>query len=204
MAIEPSKQDTVQRQCAWCARPFWTRAFLIRQGQGRFCTQRCAKAHRSEQTDKDESILARLEKYTIRRGDDECWSWTAFKHRGYGRLRIKTGAAEGAHRISYRLRVGPIPDGMTVLHRCDNPECTNPRHLFLGTNIDNNLDRDRKGRAAKGEKAGKAKLTTEAVLIIRAMHPLTAERVGELSERFGVQRQTIHAVAARETWRHVA
>ena len=65
------------------------------------------------------------ERYVVRRGDDECWDWSAFKHKGYGRLNVaapgKPRRIVGAHRVSYQLHVGPIPDGMTVLHRCDNP-----------------------------------------------------------------------------------
>lgn len=82
---------------------------------------------------------------------------------GYGRLRI-AGRWDLAHRVAYILRSGPIADGLCVLHRCDNPCCVNPKHLFVGTKTDNALDRDRKNRQAKGDRHGmrRKKLLREA------------------------------------------
>lgn len=75
-----------------------------------------------------------------------CWEWTGWrKETGYGRVRID-GRILYAHRVSWILANGPIPDDLRVLHRCDNPPCVNPDHLFLGTQGDNNADRDAKGR----------------------------------------------------------
>lgn len=83
------------------------------------------------------------------RGHEECWEWTASrKERGYGvfsRPGHNNGALK-AHRVSWELANGPIPDGLCVLHRCDNPPCVNPAHLFLGTIADNNRDMSLKGR----------------------------------------------------------
>lgn len=103
-----------------------------------------------------------------KRAPDECWPWTRKLHKGddsasglgYGRLLVD-GRIERAHRVSYMLFVGPIPDELCVLHRCDNPPCVNPAHLFLGTRADNNADRDAKGRSAR-------KLTWAQVQELRA------------------------------------
>lgn len=78
----------------------------------------------------------------------ECWAWTGRKDAfGYGVVQLGRGEPRtGAHRVSWELHVGPIPEGMQVLHHCDNPECTNPSHLFLGTPLDNMLDASAKGR----------------------------------------------------------
>ena len=73
----------------------------------------------------------------------ECWLWTAGKSGGYG---VVGHNSQKAHRVAWELTIGPIPQGMQVLHRCDNPPCVNPEHLFLGTNHDNMLDRQAKGR----------------------------------------------------------
>lgn len=95
----------------------------------------------------------RTDKYLERRFDekvkfgksDECWEWLGWRLDGYGRMRWR-GRVQGAHRVSWFLMYGEIPDGMLVLHHCDNRGCVNPDHLFLGTNQDNIDDRERKGR----------------------------------------------------------
>lgn len=82
---------------------------------------------------------------------DGCWTWTRSKdtRMGYGRLHVR-GLSTVAHRASWQIQTGPIPSGMCVLHRCDNPPCVRPDHLFLGTKGDNNADRDSKGRGRPG------------------------------------------------------
>lgn len=78
--------------------------------------------------------------------DQECWLWNASRIKdGYGKFSV-SGVYQQSHRISWQLTNGPIPDGLCVLHRCDNPPCVNPNHLFLGTNLDNVRDMFAKGR----------------------------------------------------------
>lgn len=80
----------------------------------------------------------------------DCWVWKGSKAgAGYGVLGIDYKSVY-AHRFSYELHFGPIPDNLCVLHKCDNPPCVNPDHLFLGTQLDNMDDRNRKGRTHKG------------------------------------------------------
>ncbi len=80
-----------------------------------------------------------------------CWIWTAgLSKSGYGKFAPSHRQTVGAHRVSYELFNGEIPDGMCVLHRCDNPPCVNPHHLFLGTQVDNVADRNSKNRQARG------------------------------------------------------
>ena len=83
--------------------------------------------------------------------DDECWNWTAFKRAGYGRFRFN-GKIYDAHRFAWLLMNGEIPDGMVVLHSCDNPSCCNLKHLSLGTQKENVADCIEKGRRASDKK----------------------------------------------------
>jgi hypothetical protein len=97
-----------------------------------------------------------------------------------------------AHRVAFERVNGPIPDGMMVLHSCDNRRCINPAHLRLGTHDDNMRDRLDRGRTAKGERHGRAKLTDEQAEYIRRA-PLSARA---LAEDFGVTKATIFAIRA--------
>lgn len=89
---------------------------------------------------------------------DYCWIWqgkaTCGKSRKYGQFSIKNKSVE-VHRFSWQLANGPIPKGMNILHKCDNPICVNPDHLFIGTNLDNIKDKMAKGRW----KGGRPKFT---------------------------------------------
>lgn len=98
----------------------------------------------------EERFWEKVEKLT------DCWVWTAgTDDKGYGRIlnkRKEHGGETRAHRLSWILHNGPIPTGLYVLHKCDNPPCVRPDHLFLGTNLDNMRDMKEKGRAANSNK----------------------------------------------------
>ena len=134
-----------------------------------------------------------------------CWLWTGGTTAGgYG-----VSHRRYAHRESYRLHYGEIPDGLCVLHKCDTPPCVNPRHLFLGTRTDNAADKTRKGRAAlrpehvrRGERHHQRRLTSGAVRDIR-FRAARGERPGPLAIAYAVDRSTIDDVLGRRTWRHV-
>lgn len=104
-----------------------------------------------------------------------CWEWTRYREPdwGYGIFRAVPGESmQKAHRVSWEIAHGPIPEGMQVCHRCDNPPCVRPDHLFLGTHLDNMRDRNAKGRQSRdgstpGENSTSAKLTDEQVKDIR-------------------------------------
>ncbi len=132
-----------------------------------------------------------------------CWLWTGSTGEGYGQLNVE-GKLETAHRISWEMHYGPIPDGMWVLHKCDNRPCVNPSHLFLGTPQDNMDDKMAKGRAnnAKGENTGNAKLTEKAVRSIRK-DLARGESQSSVARRYGVYSTTIWLIAHGRTWTHV-
>jgi hypothetical protein len=118
---------------------------------------------------------------------DDCWIWTGSKTgEGYGSLRVGARTV-GTHRFSWVIENGSIPKGLSVLHRCDNPSCVRPSHLFLGTQKDNMQDCMAKGRGnkARGMKHGKAKLTPEMVLAMRAVRN-EGLSYAQIGKRFGV------------------
>lgn len=100
----------------------------------------------------DEQVVARFEAKINK--TDSCWLWTAAKYvDGYGAFRLRDPRRqERAHRVAWQIYHGPIPSGQHVLHRCDVRECVNPEHLWLGTNLDNIRDRQRKGRGLVGDR----------------------------------------------------
>src|SRR3990167_10773640 len=105
-----------------------------------------------------------------KRGIDDCWLWIgAKKDRRYGHM-LHNYQNIGSHRISWLIHHGNIPNNLWVLHKCDNPSCVNPNHLWLGTAKDNSQDRESKNRGnkLKGELSPVAKLTKKEVLYIRA------------------------------------
>jgi hypothetical protein len=138
-----------------------------------------------------------------------CWVWSGSRSAGgYGQwLLEKTPLGNGryskrriyAHRLSWELHRGAIPDGLRVLHECDNPPCVNPEHLFLGTMADNTHDMLAKGRESRGEDRPLAKLTERDVIAIRQ----SKETLMVLAERYGVAFQTISDVRRRKVWKHV-
>ena len=153
------------------------------------------------------SPSARLEKHFVRDASSNCWVWTG-SIRGpkqpYGRLTIGsrsdgTRRSIGAHQYSYLTFVGEIPTGMCVSHRCDNPRCVNPDHLFLGTWKDNSDDRDQKGRNIPGPRlvgsdAPNAKLTADEVGQIRSLS-LSSYQV---ARQFGISAGHVRALRRYE------
>ena len=133
-----------------------------------------------------------------------CWEWHGAKlnARGYGRF-LYEGKNRLAHRVSYALHKGD-PEGWMVLHRCNNPKCVNPGHLYLGDQFDNMRDRKAAGwKAATGEENGHAKLTEHSVRNIRAMYALGVANGVELSLLFGVSNFAIYQILNRKVWKHI-
>lgn len=136
---------------------------------------------------------------------DGCWLWTASHTKGYGQIRDESRFGMiSAHRASWIIHYGPIPDGMCVLHRCDVPLCVNPAHLFLGTNEENVDDMIRKGRNVKGEANGESKLKVDDVRNIRALYFSGIATQAQLARKYMVYPGTISAVCTFRNWQSVA
>ena len=129
-----------------------------------------------------------------------CWLWTASKHKqGYGVLNV-AGKSRRAHRVAYQAFKGRCPGEFLVCHRCDNPSCVNPDHLFLGTQKQNVADAVRKGRAIRGERVAAGKLTeSEVRKILSDTRPTR-----EIANDFGVARQSVNAIKTRKSWRYLS
>jgi len=143
-------------------------------------------------------------------GPNGCMNWTGVRNRaGYGMIQIG-GRLESrlvlAHRLSAHAWKGfDLDSGFCVLHRCDNPSCINPDHLFIGTQADNMADREAKGRGADhaGTNNGKCRLTEPQVLEIRKSHG-TGITQTSLAYRYGVSVPAINHIITRRNWAHVA
>lgn len=133
-----------------------------------------------------------------------CFEWTAYKRQGYGRMGISRRLID-AHRLSWLIHRGEIPEGLDVLHECDNPSCVNPEHLFLGTHTDNMRDRVKKGRhnPVHGEAVHTAKLNADSVMTIRHLWETAGLTQQELAYMFGVSRAMIGYIVRRKSWKSV-
>lgn len=209
----PTQRSTVPRICEHCHEPFQARTDLIKIGKGQYCSRRCSgivqQAAARERSFRD--FWTHVSK------PDEphaCWEWMRARDgNGYGRFLEFT-----AHRHAFSLAYGPIPDGLFVLHTCDNRACCRndemgwyevggvmrPRrgHLFLGTPSDNMIDRSVKGRAniVRGEDCYNTKLTWGDVRAIRAA-VASGTKQDALAGRYDVSPMTISDIIRRATWK---
>jgi hypothetical protein len=136
-----------------------------------------------------------------------CWLWTAavYGKLSYGLFTFE-GRSQPAHRVAWKLFIGPIPDGLKVCHNCpggDNPACVNPAHMFLGTQKDNIQDAVKKGRWNSNPRIGEAhhnhKLTEQDIPVIRELNMQGVSK-SELGRRYGVSSNTIGSICRRKMW----
>ncbi len=168
------------------------------------------KSPRRQQGQRDRGGSLR-EKFENRvKKSDGCWVWwgNVNAETGYGRLFFE-GRIHFAHRVSYELHKGPIASGIFVCHKCDNPPCCNPDHLFLGTQADNMTDKSRKGRSRGGVFKGSAhhnsSLNDDQVIEIRGLLKLPHfhGKYAQMGRAFGVDECAIHHIKAGRSWRHL-
>lgn len=134
-----------------------------------------------------------------------CWEWTGSKTGKYGRFSFQW-VDRYAHRVSYELYKGDIPEGMHVLHDpvlCNNTICVNPHHLRIGTDADNNRDQDISGTRSVGQDHPNSKLTEDDVRAIRREYAAGGVSQKELALKYGITQMPVSRIIRRVTWKHV-
>ena len=130
-----------------------------------------------------------------------CWEWTATRHpKGYAWLSMPGDKQVRGHRFSWELYRGPIPEGMKVLHRCDNRPCVNPDHLFLGTTRDNSLDMAAKGRFWCQPGVDPTKLNWPKFTQIRILFARGEISIEKIAWLYGLDAETIRSVLKGRSW----
>ena len=146
----------------------------------------------------DQATIDRFGLYFTKGEQDECWNWFGGKDRdGYGLFRVLKQKLQ-THRMSYEIHKGAIPDGLWVLHKCDNTSCVNPKHLFLGTRTDNVRDMVAKGRFVSGGLV----LTEDDVRSLRQMYE-DGKTKWELADIFKVKRCMVSQIINKKHWKNV-
>lgn len=192
--------------CAWCGNMIEHQIVRSEGYKYYCCSTKCVALYRDSRRP---SIADRYWENVSRDGHPKgCWIWTSFVDRkGYGRINTKDADGKKhftlAHRLSWEIHNGPIPDGLYVLHKCDVPLCSNPEHLFLGTQRDNMQDCIAKGRKSRGKQCSFAKLTEEQVVEIRRRYAEGGTSQQSLAQEFNVSRGHVQAIITRKTWAHV-
>jgi hypothetical protein len=188
-----AKGIRIPRICERCGATFWRTPGQLAHAPNRYCSNPCKWGPLEER------YWARVQK------GPGCWLWTGNTNdKGYGQIADR-GRHRIASRVGYELAYGPFDPTLDVLHRCDVPACQRPDHLFLGTHTENMQDMYAKGRriAARGEAAGKARLTEAQVREIRARYVWGVYGAKRLAKEYGVQVDSIFKIVKRLTWKHL-
>ncbi len=212
------KKPMLVKVCEWCGSEF-----KCRKPKRRFCSHKCSNRSRDYSYRKKDPVTEFWNRVIKGSSEDDCWDWSGARFDN-GYARASCGPEMYAHRLSYITNVGPIPEGLQVLHSCDNPPCTNPRHLFIGTPQDNTDDMWSKGRAnppkpgfrlgiphstpekMRGEMNGNSKLSEADILEIRRRYKRISYKKSntkELADEFGVCCNCIRDVIKGKRWNHV-
>lgn len=182
--------------CAACGQPFEVWDVIAKRGR-KFCSMKCRNSAPPESR-----FWSKVDKSDHPKG---CWIWVGARLKaGYGYFWFQK-KRQLTHRVSFIFSNGNVPQGLDVLHKCDNPSCVNPDHLFLGTQIDNSKDMVNKGRCnpPAGERAAISKLNREQVLNIRQIWKVGGYSKRDIAATYDVHYMTIHAIITRRSWNHL-
>lgn len=198
----PPKSNIPDQVCPTCSKTFYRPPCKVKTARRLFCSTPCfnvSQTHTAEQ--RTAAFWSRVSRST----PDECWLWIGgIGTDGYGVFSNK-GHSTHASRAAWIFTNGAVQNKLSVLHKCDNPLCCNPSHLFLGTQRDNIADMNNKGRAVvlHGEQDPKSKLTEDQVRQIRQLYRPRVVSQFKLAAMFGVSRTAIQSVLDHRTWAHI-
>lgn len=216
MKTDPRVKAMGGKECLICKQVFYRRErdgspteSCPRFARRVFCSLKCSAVAngRSKESRSESQAQCAFWAKVIKGSEMECWIWTGAKNqKGYGDAWFD-GRLHRAHRLAYQWYKGEIPPNILVCHKCDNPSCVNPEHLFLGTPQDNSQDMAVKGRWRNGNLRGSelavAKLTELDILAIRKDYAEGGATQVELAEAYSVHQGTISSIILHKSWRHV-
>lgn len=151
-----------------------------------------------------DDLEKRLRHYAPAGSEDECWEWQAARSLDYGVIAIGGGECGRAHVVAWEIANGQsVPEGMLVRHTCDNPPCTNPKHLIIGDHCSNAMDKLSRDRQLRGGRHGVSKLTDDQAREIIAAYRAGGVTQEALAEQYGVSQRTVSLMVRGETWTHL-
>jgi hypothetical protein len=186
------------RNCVICSKEFKAKPYEVKAGHARFCSAKCKAVFQIGRELPKKLLKDRFWSKVLK--TDTCWLWQGFiTKKGYGYFGVGNGKNDHAHRVSYRLTYGEFDNKLQVLHKCDNPPCVRPDHLFLGTNSDNYLDKLAKNRQAKqrGEKNPNAKLS---LLQVEAIRKIKGKSQTQIAKEYNVSQTLISKIRLKQIW----
>jgi len=193
-----------QHKCIYCKKIYERKFNLSDRNKtnissgAKYCSHDCYYKHSSDELKR----LLPSRFWSKVKKTDTCWLWTSNKTIfGYGQF-SHNGQPRAAHRVSWELTNGAIPKSLFVLHKCDNPPCVRPDHLFLGTHKDNMIDRNKKGRVSHGEKHYATKLKSKDIIDIRKRNK-AKESLLMLAKEYGISIQSACDITHYRTWKHI-
>jgi hypothetical protein len=198
---------SLEKECLHCKVKIRVYVSDIKRGGGKYCSPSCSGKHSIEIRRKklEGSPSERFFNNIIKSDDDKgCWIWVGLASKqGYGRMTIKK-KQKLAHRYSWEFHFGEIPEKMFICHKCDNPPCVNPAHLFVGNRSDNAKDMVSKNRNRddRGSNHPMAKLNEEKVIKIRERIN-SGEVQKDLAKEYNVSPMTISMIKRRINWNNI-
>ena len=187
----------MQRECPICKKFFKTFPSLLKLYPEKCCSRKCKYALIATRV--EERFWSHVDKNCPELG--RCWLWTAQRSHGYGRF-VFDGRGRPATHMSWKIHVRKVPDNLFLLHKCDNPPCVNPNHLYEGTAKQNMQDALQRGQYPLGERHGTSKVTEALVKEIRRRCEHEVQR--RVAEELGLHESQVSRIVLRKNWRHIS